>query len=51
MEAVKAMIHDPYLPMHLWEETSKMRVYMQNRSPHKVLENKTPKEMFLGEKP
>jgi hypothetical protein len=25
-------------------------VYVQNRSPHKVLENKTPEEMFSGEK-
>jgi hypothetical protein len=26
-------------------------MYVQNKSPYKVLENKTPKEMFLGEKP
>ena len=26
-------------------------VYVQNRSPHRVLGNKTPKEMFSGEKP
>jgi hypothetical protein len=50
MEAVKAMIHDQDLPMHLWVEVAKTAVYIQNRSPHKVLENKTPEEMFSGEK-
>jgi hypothetical protein len=42
MEAVKAMIHDQDLPMHLWVEEAKSVVYVQNRSSHKVLENKTP---------
>jgi hypothetical protein len=51
LEAVKAMIHDQYLPMHLWEEATKTTMYMQNKIPHKVLESKTPKEMFSGEKP
>jgi hypothetical protein len=51
MEALKAMIHDQDLPMQLWEEASKTALYMQNRSPHKIVENKTPEEMFLGEKP
>ena len=50
MEAVKAMIHDQDLPMHLWAEATRTTVYMQNKSPHRVLGNKTPKEMFSGEK-
>jgi hypothetical protein len=50
MEAVKAMIHDQYLPMHMWEEAAKTIVYVKNKSPHKVLENNTPKEIFSGEK-
>jgi hypothetical protein len=37
--------------MHLWVEAMKTTAYMQNKSPHKVLENKTPKEMFSREKP
>ena len=49
MEAVKAMIHDQDLPMHLWAEATKTTVYVQNKSPHKVLENKTPEEIFSGE--
>jgi IS30 family transposase len=51
MEEVKAMIHDQDLPMHLWAEAVKTKMYVQNKSPHKVLENKTHEEMFLGEKP
>jgi hypothetical protein len=51
MEAVKAMIHDQDLPMHLWVEAAKTTMYVQNKSPHKVLLNKTPEEMFSGEKP
>lgn len=51
MEAVKAMIHDQDLPMNLWVEATRIAVYMQNKSPHRVLGNKTLEEMFLGEKP
>ena len=51
MEAVKAMIHDQDLPMHLWAKVATTAVYVQNRSPHRVLGNKTPEEMFSGEKP
>ena len=51
MEAVKAMIHDLDLPMHLWAEAAKTTVYVQNISPHRVLGNKKPKEMFSREKP
>jgi hypothetical protein len=50
MEAVKAMIHDQDLHMHSWAEATKTAVYMQNINPHKVLENKTPEEMFSREK-
>jgi len=51
MEVVKAMIHDQDLLMHLWAEATKTTVYVQNKSPHRVLGNKTPEEMFTGEKP
>jgi hypothetical protein len=46
MEVVKDMIHDQYLPMHIWEEATNTAVYVQNKIPHKVLENKTLEEMF-----
>jgi hypothetical protein len=50
MEVVKVMIHDQDLPMHMWAEVAKNTVYVENKSPHNVLENKTPEEMFSGEK-
>jgi hypothetical protein len=28
-----------------------MSMYVQNRSPHKILGNKTPEEVFTGKKP
>ena len=51
MEATKAMLHDQDISMHLWEEATRTTIYVQNRTPHRVLDNKTPKEDFLGEKP
>ena len=41
MEAAKAMLHDQDLPIHLWAEAARTVVYVQNRTPHRVLENKT----------
>ena len=52
MEATREIIHDQYLPMHLWEEASRKAVYVvQNHTPHNVLKNKTPEEVFSGKKP
>ena len=50
MEAAKAMLHDQDLPMHIWAEASRTTVYVQNRTPHRVLKNKTPKEVFSSKK-
>jgi hypothetical protein len=51
MEAVKAMVHHQDLSMHLWADAAKTPVHVQNKSPHRVLANKTLEEMFTGEKP
>ena len=51
METVKAMIHDQNIPMYLWAEAARKTVYVHNRISHSALGNKTPKEMFSGEKP
>ena len=51
MEATKAMLHDQDLPMHLWAEVARTTIYVQNRTPHLVLENKTPEEAFSEKKP
>jgi hypothetical protein len=50
MEAVKTMIHDQDLPMHLWAEEAKTLVYVQNILSHSALGFKTPEEMFSGKK-
>ena len=51
MEVEKSMLHDQDLPMHLWAEEARTTVYVRNCTPHQVLDNKTPKEDFLGKKP
>ena len=51
MEAVRAMLLDQDLPMHLWVEASRIVVHVQNHNPHRVLENNTPEESFSGKKP
>ena len=51
MEATKEMLHDQELPMYLWAKAARTAVYVQNRTPHRVLENKTLEEVFFGKKP
>jgi hypothetical protein len=45
------MNHDQSLPMFLWAEASMMVVYVQNKSPHKILKDMTPEEAFTGVNP
>jgi transposase InsO family protein len=49
--ATRAMLHDQGLPLFLWVEACNTVVYLQNRSPHRVLGNKTLEEAFSGKKP
>ena len=51
MEATREMLHDQDIPMHLWAEATRTVVYVQNCTPHKVLEKKTPEEVFSSKKP
>ena len=51
MEAAREMLHDQDLPMHIWVEASRTTVYAQNRTPHRVLDNKTLEEVFSDKKP
>jgi hypothetical protein len=46
VEAAKAMLHDQDIPMLLWEEACNTKVYVQNRSLDRILEDKTPEEAF-----
>jgi transposase InsO family protein len=50
MEAVKTMIHDQDLSMHLWAEAVRTTVYVQNRLSHSALGFKTLEEMFTRKK-
>ena len=50
MEATRAMLHDQYIPMHLWKEAARTTVYVHSCTPHRVLEKKTPKEVFFDKK-
>ena len=50
MEAVKTMIDDQDLPMHLWVKATRTIIYVQNRIYHSALGFKTLEEMFRGKK-
>ena len=51
MEAVKTMVHDQNLPMHIWDEATRTTVYVQNILSHSDLGFKTPKELYTRKKP
>ena len=50
MEATRAMLHDQDFPVHLLAEAARTTMYVENRTPHRVLENNTPKEVFSSKK-
>jgi hypothetical protein len=39
------------LPNYLWAKATSIVVYIQNRCPHVILEEKTTKEVFSGIQP
>eukprot|EP00253_Pinus_taeda_P019834 PITA_19834 len=51
VRAAKAMLYDQDLLRFLWVEACNTTVYIQNKTPHRALEKKTPKEAFIGKKP
>jgi hypothetical protein len=42
------MLHNQSLPLYLWAEASATAIYLQNRSPHRILGKMTPEEAFTG---
>ena len=44
------MIHDQGLSIFLWSKACSTAVYVQNKSPHKILKEMTPEEVFIGRK-
>jgi len=51
MEVSCAMLHDHNVPMFPWGEASNTMVYVQNKTLHRALYDKTPEEVFTGKKP
>ncbi len=49
-EAAKAMMFDQDLPNSLWVEATATEVYIKNRCPHAILEDKILEEAFFGKK-
>lgn len=45
------MLHDIDLLKFQWGEATKAVVYIQNRSPHRSLDNRTLEEVFTIKKP
>jgi transposase InsO family protein len=50
-ETVKALLNDQGLSMYLWGEATMTAIYVQNISPHRILKDMTPKEVFSRKKP
>jgi hypothetical protein len=50
-ETVKSLLNDQGLSMFLWGEAAMTTIYVQNRSPHRMLKDMTPEESFSGKKP
>jgi hypothetical protein len=50
-ETVKGLMNDQGLPMYLWGEAVMTTIYVQNKSPHRILKDMTPEEAFSGKKP
>jgi hypothetical protein len=45
------MLHERSLPSNIWAEALNCSPYIQNRAPHRSIEDKTPFEAWTGEKP
>jgi hypothetical protein len=50
-ETVKTLLNNQGLSMFLWGEAAMTAIYVQNRSPHRILKDMTPEEAFSGKKP
>lgn len=51
VEAARAMLFDQNIETSFWAEASRTIVYIQNRCPHSLLDNKTLEEACTGNKP
>jgi hypothetical protein len=47
-EMASCMLHAKSLPQGLWDEALNCATYIQNRSPHRSVKDKTPYESWSG---
>ena len=47
---MRVLLHDQGLPLFLWVDACYTAVYLQNRSPHRVVGSMIPEEAFSGKK-
>ena len=45
-ETMKALMNDQGLSMYLWGEATMTTIYVQYKSPHRILKDMTPEESF-----
>jgi hypothetical protein len=45
-EMTSFMLHARSLPSKIWDETLNCDIYIQNRSPHRSIEDRTPFEAW-----
>jgi hypothetical protein len=50
-EMASCMLHAKSLPQRLWDEALNCATYIQNRSPHRSVKDKTPYGAWSGLKP
>lgn len=50
-EVDRSMMYDQNIPLSLWAKDASIAIYIQNRCPHKSLEEKTPELVFTGKNP
>ena len=51
IESAKSMMIHAQMPLDIWAEAVNTAAYLHNRSPTKVLKDKTPYECWFGQKP
>jgi hypothetical protein len=50
-ETMKELLNDQGLSIFLWGEVAMTKIYVQNRSPQRILKGMTPEEVLSGNKP
>jgi hypothetical protein len=51
VEVAREILYDQDPPMLIWDEAGNTAVYVHNKSPHRILEKKPPRDEFIGVRP